>query len=140
MTPFMLGSFSVAPDGTLVPPLGNSAAVRFSWRGRVCRAEITQGRLALAIQAGRVPSTAEPGADRARALATVKALPRRMPKGLRLKLAPDHSIRIESKEIVDHPPSAVFLVAAMVRFALETDPYLDALEAGGSGRAKTWPG
>lgn len=140
MTPFMLGSFSVAPDGSLLPPPGDAAAVRFAWRGRICRAKIAPGRLDLTIQAGRVPSTAEPGADRARVFATVKSLPRRMPKGLRLTLAPDHSIRIESREAVDHPPNAVSLVAAMVRFALELDPYLDALEAGGSGKAKTWPG
>lgn len=133
MSPFTLGCFTVAPDGTLLPPPGDAAAIRFAWRGRPCAAELAPGRLGLSIQAGRVPSTAERGADRARAFATLKALPGRLPQALRLTLAPDHSIRIERRVPIAHPPSAVCLVAAMVRFALELDPYLDALDAGWSG-------
>ena len=137
MSPFTLGCFTVAPDGTLLPPPGDAAAIRFAWRGRPCRAELGAGRLGLSIQAGRVPSTAEPGANRARAFATLKALPGRLPPGLRLTLAPDHSIRIASRASVAHPPSAVCLLTAMVRFALELDPYLDALGAGWSGSPRT---
>lgn len=137
MSPFTLGCFTVAPDGTLLPPPGEAAAIRFAWRGRTCEAELAPGRLALAIRAGRVPSTAEPGADRARAFATLRSLPQRMPDDLHLRLAPDHSVRIEREAPVPHPPSAVCLVAAMVGFALALDPYLDALEAGWSGSPST---
>jgi len=140
MAAFMLGCFAVAPDGTLLCSPDDPASIRFAWRGRPCRAEVAPARLRLEVMAGRVPSTAEPGADRMRALGAVRALPRSLPRDWRVSLTPDHSIRIETTAAMPNPPTAVSLVAAMIRFALALDPYLDALEAGGSGSWKTCPG
>ena len=41
-------------------------------------------------------------------------------------------IRIEAEAPMDCPANATALIAALVRFALALDPYLDALEAGGA--------
>lgn len=141
MSIFTLGSFVVAADGALGPPPGGPAAIRFAWRGRPCRAVVAAGGLlSFDALAGRVPSTAEPGADRARAFAALRALARGLPPRWRVSLGADHSIRITAATTLPPTPAAVPLIAEMVRFALALDPYLDALEAGGSGSAKTWPG
>ncbi|MBR0678737.1 hypothetical protein GXW77_21425, partial [Roseomonas alkaliterrae] len=87
-----------------------------------------------------IPSTADPAADRPRAFAALARLPPRLPRGWSLRLMPDHRIRLEAETPLESPPNATALVAAMVRFALALDPYLDALEAEGaevpSGSAK----
>jgi hypothetical protein len=96
----------------------------------------------LAAIAGRIPSTAEPGTDRATAFETVATLPRSLPPGWRVKLLPDHRIRLEAATN-GAVPTATSVIAAMVRFALALDPYLDRLEsasAGPSGRLNSCPG
>lgn len=117
-------------------------ALRFDFRGRRCEAEIGPQAVTLAAEAARIPSTAEIGADRTRAFATVATIPQSLPAGWRLRLTPDHRIRVEAATRLP-APTATSLVAAMVRFALALDPYLDTLEAGGTGipgRANTCPG
>jgi len=133
MPRFTLGRFEVAPDGTLHPARPEPAAIGFAWRGRPCFAELEERRLRLAATAGRIPSTAEPGADRRRAFAMLRA----MPAGWQVRLAPDHSVLVESATELPDPPTAVSLISAMVRFALALDPYLEGLGACGSGSAKT---
>jgi hypothetical protein len=136
-----LGRFAVSPDGALLPrPEPDRPALRFAWRGRRCEARVDPGAIALAADAARIPSTADPAADRPRAFAALARLPPRLPQGWSLRLMPDHRIRLEAEAPLESPPNATALVAAMVRFALALDPYLDALEAEGaevpSGSAK----
>ena len=129
MSPLPLGPFAVAPDGTLQPRQPERRpALRFSWRGRRCEAALGPGALSLAAVAARVPSTAEPGADRPRAFETVATLPDSLPPGWRLSLTPDHRIRLEADAPLAAPPTATSLIAEMVRFALALDPYLERLE------------
>src|SRR5689334_22241894 len=89
--PLILGPFAVGRDGALQPrEAARPPALRFSWRGRSCEAAVAADGLHLAAIAGRIPSTAEPGADRATAFEAVAALPRSLPPGWRVQLLPDH--------------------------------------------------
>lgn len=127
-----LGRFAVAPDGALTARhLPEPPALRFAWRGRPCQAHFDPGVIRLEADAARIPSTADRPGDRPRAFAAVAALPRRLPAGWQARLLPDHRIRIEAEAPMDNPSNATALVAALVRFALALDPYLDALEADG---------
>ncbi|MDO9709749.1 hypothetical protein [Paracraurococcus lichenis] len=144
MQPLNLGPFAVAPDGALRPREPQAPpALRFRWRGRPCEAAVAPDGLRLAAIAGRIPSTAEPGADRPGAFAALASLPAALPPGWRLRLLPDHRIRLEAADRLP-APTATSVIAAMVRFALALDPYLDRLEtvsAGVSpGRLNTCPG
>ncbi|WP_149540782.1 hypothetical protein [Siccirubricoccus phaeus] len=133
MSPLPLGPFAVHRDGTLdtrepdVRP-----AMRFHWRGRRCEAGFSPRGLQLSTIAARVPSTADRAVDRPRAFATLAEMRNALPEGWRLRLLPDHRIRIEAEAPFADPPTAVSLVSSMVRFALEIDPYLDRLALGGT--------
>ena len=144
MQPLNLGPFAVARDGVLQPREATEPpALRFCWRGRRCEAALTVDGVQIAAIAGRIPSTAEPGADRSMALDAVAALPRSLPPGWRLRLLPDHRIRLEAALDAQPIPTATSVIAAMVRFALALDPYLDRLDAasaGPSGRLNNCPG
>lgn len=143
-TQLTLGPFAVDRDGTLHPRAPSvRPGIRFAWRGRRCEAALSPGLVRLAAIAARIPSTAQPGADRAAAFAALAALPRSLPAGWKARLLPDHSIALETEAGLGAPPTATALLTAMVRFALALDPYLDRLEAAGcgpTGTAKTWPG
>jgi hypothetical protein len=126
-----LGPFAVAPDGTLSPRApGLSPAIRFAWRGRACEALMQEEGLRLRAIAGRIPSTAEPGADRHFTARAVADMPAGMPHGWRVRLTADHRVAFE----VQAPPrsTAVGVLGEMVRFALALDPYLDRLEGVGA--------
>ncbi len=130
-----LGPFSVSSlDGALalrpVPPV--RAQLRFAWRGRRCAADLQPDGLHLAAIAARIPSTADPRGDRARAFAALRDLTGDLPRGWRMALTPDHRIRLEAPSLDEHPSSPVRLVATLVRFVLELDPWLDRLEAAGT--------
>ncbi|HEV7264556.1 MAG TPA: hypothetical protein VGN83_06530 [Falsiroseomonas sp.] len=135
--PFPHGPFLVEPDGALratgVP------ALRFAWRGRSCEARIADGHLRLAVSAGAVPYTAERPLDRPGALAAVGQLPLELPAGWRLRVLPDHRLRLETDVPLPLPTTAIALVGAMVGFALALNPYLDRLESAGvsGGSANT---
>lgn len=132
METIALGPFAVTPDGALSPRAAHETpALRFAWRGRACRAEFAQDGLRIAADAARIPSTAEPGADRRLAFATVAGLPARLPQGWRARLMPDHRLRLEAAAPFSAPANATALVASLVRFVLALDPYLDSLEAAG---------
>lgn len=144
MQQLTLGPFAVAPSGALAPrdPCLRPA-LHFAWRGRPCRAELGAEEVRLAAIAARIPSTAASGAGRAGTLAALAAMPTAMPEGWTIRLLPDHRIALETTEALDSPPTAVGLVARLVRFALALDPYLDRLEAAGAeapGSVKTCPG
>lgn len=144
MSQLTLGPFAILPDGALAPrEAGARPALRFAWRGRPCQAEVAEDRVRIAAIAARIPSTAEPGADRPGALAALRGLRGSLPAGWRLRLLPDHRISLESDARFGAPPTAVGLIAALVRFALDLDPYLERLEAAGAaspGMVKTCPG
>ena len=130
------GPFRIAPDGALALRDGDRPPeIRFDWKGRTCDARLDADRLRMGAVAGRVPSTAEPGASRAQTFAALAALPAALPGGWRLRLTADHRLRVEAEAPAEL--SASGLVSAMVRFALALDPYLDTVEAAGAGRLKT---
>lgn len=130
------GPFSIAPDGALsLRDAARPPEMRFRWKGHACEARLEAGGLRMRALAGRIPSTAEQGADRARTFAAVAALPAALPRGWRLRLTADHRLRVEADGPAEH--SAPALLGALVRFALALDPYLDAVEAAGAGTLKT---
>jgi hypothetical protein len=134
MSDLCLGPFAVTPEGALLPrpEAVRRPSLRFAWRGRPCEAAIEADAVTLTAIAGRIPSTAEPGADRRGALSAVALLPSSLPEGWRLRLTPDHRLRLETEASLAAPPTAVRLVAEMVRFVLALDPCLDRLEAVGA--------
>ncbi|MFL1463813.1 hypothetical protein ACI6QG_16510 [Roseococcus sp. DSY-14] len=131
-----LGALAVDRDGRIFPAPGSPApALRFRWRGRPCEARLEPGRLRLSALAGRIPSTAEPGADRPWTVREVQAVPRALPGGLVLRVTPDHRLRLEGEAPAGGTVTA--LLGELVRFALALDPYLERLESAGAGTAKT---
>ncbi len=92
--------------------------------------------LQIAAMAGRVPFTAEAPERRAPAFQALTHLPGALPRGWRLRLLPDHRVRLEAAAVLEEPSTAG-LVAALVRFALALDPYLDRLAEAGLGTAST---
>jgi hypothetical protein len=136
METFALGPFDVAPDGVLMPRTAHDPpCLRFAWRGRACMAWLAAEGVRLAADAARIPSTAEPGADRRRAFAAAAGLPARLPEGWHARLMPDHRIRLETSARMQAAPGATALIATLVRFVLALDPHLDSLEADGAD----WP-
>ncbi len=136
--PFRHGPFEVQPDGgleALRPP-----HLRFAWRGRGCEAWLDGGRVRLSAHAGEVPYTAERPADRPAAIAALAGLPRDLPRGWRMRLLPDHRVRLEADVPMQAPPTAAGLVGTLVGFALRLDPYLDRLESAGVGAGGGAPG
>jgi hypothetical protein len=127
--PYPHGPFLVEPDGALNAI--RAPALRFAWRGRPCEARLAEGRLHISAGAGAPPYTAERPAQRAGALAAIGALPAELPEGWRLRLLPDHHLRVEQERRLTAPVTAIALVAALVGFALALDPHLDRLEAAG---------
>ncbi|MDP3417023.1 hypothetical protein [Falsiroseomonas sp.] len=123
------GPFLVGNDGSLRPV--RDAAMRFAWRGRGCVATLSDGQISLAAQAGAVPYTAEQPGARPGAFAALGAMPGELPQGWRLRLMPDHRVRLEVDVDLEGDTTAIALVSAMVRFALALDPYLDRLELAG---------
>lgn len=138
MSALPLGPFVVHRDGTLatIEPEARPA-MRFAWRGRDCEAGFTPQGLRLSTIAARVPSTADRAADRPRAFETLARLRQELPAGWRLRLLPDHRIRIETDAPFADPPTVISLVVSMVQFALVVDPYLDRLASGGAGVSGT---
>jgi len=135
METIRLGPFDVTPEGVLTPRAAQDPpALRFAWRGRACLAELGPSGLRIAADAGRIPSSADPAADRRRAFAAAAGLPDSLPEGWRARLMPDHRIRLETSAPLPAPPGASALVAALVRFVLALDPHLDRLEAEGAER------
>ena len=141
MQAITLGPFAVARDGILQPrEPGLRPALQFAWRGRSCEAALEGEEVRLTTIAARIPSTAEAGADRPGAFATLASLPGSLPPGWQLDLLPDHRIRLETAAPLGAPPTATALIAAMVRFALALDPYLDSLDSACGSAGVSVPG
>ncbi|MFT8245811.1 hypothetical protein [Roseomonas sp. BN140053] len=144
--PLPLGAFAVGEDSSLSPrEPGTEPALRFLWRGHPCRAALGAAGLQLSAEAGRVPSTAGNAAAREPAFAALAALPGELPAGWNLALLPDHRVRLDASASIAGPTTAPAIVAAMVRFALALDPYLERLASAGiaggaSGTPSTCPG
>jgi hypothetical protein len=132
-TPFPLGPFLVERDGRL--HARQTPALRFAWRGRYCEARLAGATIRLTSNAGAVPYTAEDPAARRAALAAVGLLPGALPPGWRLRLLPDHRLRLEAEASLPTPITATALIGRLVAFALALDPYLDRLESAGAGGA-----
>ena len=129
------GPFAVSSSGSLSVRPGAAPRLLFAWKGCGCAAWLEHKRLRLSAIAGRIPSTAEPGADRARTFEALAEMPVELPPGWRLRLTADHRLCLETEAAAD--TSAAGLVATLVRFALALDPYLDRLEAAGVGKLNT---
>lgn len=123
------GPFLVGTDGSLTPV--RDASMRFAWRGRGCVVTLSDGQISLTAQAGAVPYTAEQRGARPGAFAALGAMPGDLPDGWRLRVLPDHRVRLEAAFDLQGDTSATALVSAMVSFALALDPYLDRLESAG---------
>ena len=113
--------------------LRRAPALRFSWRGRPCEAGLADGQVSLAAAAGAVPYTAERGADRPPVFAAINALATALRVGWRLRVLPNHRLRVEAQAGLPAPITTVALVTALVRFVLALDPYLERLELAGVG-------
>lgn len=125
------GPFLVAKDGVLTalrPP-----ELRFAWRGRDCAAVLAEGQMTLSAEVGAVPYTVELATARPGAFAELGALPDQLPQGWRVRLLPDHRVKLESAVSIGVATTATTLLTAMVGFALALDPYLDRLELAGVG-------
>ena len=131
-----LGRLAIDPEGRLAPKLADRPLeFTFDWRGRRCRAELSSEGLVVETDAARIPSTAEGRDQRQASFATLAALTPGMPDGWRIGLTPDHRIRFEADLALVPPTNSTELIAALVRFVLALDPYLDRLEAAGAGWA-----
>jgi hypothetical protein len=130
---FPHGAFLVEPDGGLHPL--HVPVLSFAWRGLRCEARVRAGLVGLSAAIGQVPYTAERPEDRPGALAAVAALTAELPAGWRLRLRPDHRLRLETDRALPAPTTAVALVAAMVGFVLALDPYLERLASAGMSGA-----
>ena len=131
-----LGHLAIDPEGRLAPKQADRPLeFTFDWRGRRCRAELSAEGLVVETDAARIPSTTEGRDVRQASFATLAALNPGLPEGWRMGLTPDHRIRFEADLALVPPTNAPELVAALVRFVLALDPYLDRLEAAGAGWA-----
>ncbi|WP_137181388.1 hypothetical protein [Roseomonas sp. AR75] len=124
------GPFLVEADGSL--HARETPSLRFTWRGRGCEARLDAGRMRLSAVAGAIPYTAESPGLRAGMLAALGTLPSELPPGWRLRLLPDHRLRLESETALPAPTTATALVGQLVGFALALDPYLDRLDSAGA--------
>lgn len=135
--PFALGPFTVDAAGRLAP-LGPEASpgFLFRWRDRLVRARIMQpdaaaGQLMLQVPLGRVPSSARASAARPDSFALVRLLGQHAPQGWRVRLLPDHRVRLETEASLMLPITAVALLVEVTRFLLELAPYLDMFDERG---------
>lgn len=138
MDTLTLGRFALDRQGRLRPRAPHQGpTLRFVWRGHLCEARVTETTLILAAEAARIPSTAQSGADRQAAFAALDTVRAGLPPGRRLRLLPDHRIRLEAEVALSATPTVVTILAGLVRFARTLDPYLDALAAGTAGTSGT---
>lgn len=144
--PFNLGPFEVNALGHIAPRPGDVApGFVFHWRARAVHARLELGegdggRLFLRTSLGRIPSTAlaRDSDLRQRSFATLRALPRNLPGDWRMRLMPDHRLRLETEALVDLPIAAADLVTTLSRFLLELAPYLDLLDEIGVTPTPAW--
>lgn len=144
-----LGPFEIDAAG-LLRPATPGCVPRFTviWRNRPVQIALKgddgdAGALEFVARLGRVPSTAGLSAagDRQAALQTITAMSRLLPKGAQMLLAADHSVALTASVSLALPAGVVSLIAAVTRFLLSLQPYLDVLDEGavcfGTGTVNT---
>jgi hypothetical protein len=135
--PFALGPFSVDSAGRLAPCGPDaSPAFLFRWRERLVRARITQpdtakGCLHLQVALGRVPSSVRTSAARPDSFSLVRLMAHEFPQDWRVRLLPDHRVRLEAEASLALPITAVALLVEVTRFLLALAPYLDMVDERG---------
>jgi hypothetical protein len=130
--PFPLGPFIVDETGRLALRMpGCRPSFWFMWRDRRFSAVMAAGLVSLSATLGEVPSTLIGAARREDAFAALRALPRDLPRGWRLRLTPEHRIEVAADETMVWPATAASLVQPLIRFLLQLSPYLDLLEEAG---------
>lgn len=121
-----LGPFMVSREGRLElrrPHL--RPVLRYQWRGLPCLAEVGPARLRLIALVGRIPSTAERGADRAGAVRNLVRLRSQVPAPLELGVLADHRVVLRCQ--MPQPEGMLDLIVQMTRFALALDPFVEPL-------------
>lgn len=137
--PSSLGPFSIDDYGRIAPRHGAEMPhFLFQWRDRRISARLVDqdgdGRLQLSASLGRVPSSADSGADpgagarRNASFGTLRRFLEILPGEWRVRLLPDHQVRLDSEVALAWPASAVELMAELTRFLLALAPYLDLLD------------
>ena len=138
--PNSLGPFSVDDQGRIAPRDGAEMPhFMFRWRDRKVTARLLgrdgDGSLTISAWLGRMPSSAVPastepvGNDRRRAsFAALRGFLDMMPADWRVRLLPDHQVRLEAEILLAWPATAVDLMTELTRFLLALAPYLDLLE------------
>lgn len=138
--PNRLGPFSIDGQGRIAPRAGAEMPhFLFHWRDRKVSARLerqqghedaAQGRLLLSAWLGRVPSSADPApaARRVASFGTLRELLEVLPGDWRVRLLPDHQVRLDAELALSWPTSAVELMAELTRFLLALAPYLDLLD------------
>ena len=141
--PSSLGPFSIDDAGRIAPRAGaDMPQFLFYWRDRRVSAQLLDqvgsGQLILSACLGRVPSSADTGG--AMGVATGAAERRTasfgnlrdfldvLPGEWRVRLTPDHRVRLDTEMALAWPASAVELMAELTRFLLALAPYLDLLD------------
>jgi hypothetical protein len=130
--PMPIGPFLVEEDGQLgLRQSGRDPAFTFHWRGTAFTVLLSEGRLSLGAQAGRVPSTAD-GADRRDgALRLLRALPPALPRQIRMRLLPDYRVQLDTEMALAWPTNVPALISPIVTMLRFMAPVLDILEEGG---------
>ena len=146
--PFTLGPFLVDAHGGLSPSTPEQfPSFRLRWRGRAIFARMDagnpNGELALHTTLGRVTSTgSSPAAhdsERQHTFATLRHLPKVLPRGWSVALKPDHSIAVEAHLPLALPARAETLVSELTLFLFRLVPYLDLLTEDGGMEGVTSP-
>jgi len=135
--PHNLGPFSVDALGRIAPRDGaEMPQFLFQWRDRRVSARLMgregDGCLMLTAWLGRVPSSAggRPAEGRIASFATLRGLLDALPADWRVRLLPDHQVRLEAEVLLSWPATAVDLMTQLTRFLLALAPYLDLLDEG----------
>jgi hypothetical protein len=138
--PNSLGPFSVDAQGRIAPRDGAEMPnFLFRWRDRKVTARLMgrdgDGSLTISAWLGRMPSSAaqpvsaSPTNDRRRtSFASLRCFLDMLPGDWRVRLLPDHQVRLEAELLLAWPATAVDLLTQLTRFLLALAPYLDLLD------------
>ena len=132
--PFILGPFSVDPDGR-ISPIRHDVKPGFTvrWQGRTIHTRLMsnddgRGRLFMQSSLGHIPSTASDPAARTSCIATLKGLANDLPDDWTLRITPDHQPNIAAETAVRFPITVSGLVTELTSFLVELSPYLEVLD------------
>jgi hypothetical protein len=130
--PIPIGPFLVEEDGQIrLRQPDREPAFTFRWRNTGFNVLLSQGKLSLGAQAGRVPSTADGANSREAALRLLRALPPALPREIRLRLLPDYRVQLTTEMALAWPTSVASLISPLIAMLRHMAPVLDILEEGG---------